>query len=133
MRIDTKSFAINDQQPECKFYTLSGQEDFYDEEGYPRSKNENNSFAKAVKNKPSKHITNTVCAYRYYIQTDPNNTIVDPVVLYTIERNKDSFINKVCKNTNSFTEVSQSVFNKYIKYLETQHSHWLTSAQREIR
>jgi hypothetical protein len=133
MKIDKDQFVLQKSVPESKFYTVSGSEDFLDEQGFPRTNSETNAFAKAIKNKPSKHIVNSACAYRFYIKTDPNNIIVDPVKLYTTEQPKSSFINKVCKNTSGFTEVSESVFNKYIQYLQTHQDQWLVSAQREIR
>jgi hypothetical protein len=134
MRVNLQEFNTKQTEPDTKFYTVNGSQDFYDDDGAPRLNTENTKvFAKAIKNKQSKHMNSTTYGYRFYIRTDPNKNIVDPVQLYTIEKPKASFIDKICKTESDFREVSESIFNKYINYLKTKSTQWLISAQREIR
>jgi hypothetical protein len=134
MQVNLQDFNIKQTDPDTKLYTVEGSQDFYDDDGAPRLYIETpKTFAKAIKNKQSKHMSNAVYGYRFYIKTDPNKNIVDPVKLHTIEKHKPSFIDKICKTESGFREVSESIFNKYINYLKTKSSQWLISAQREIK
>ena len=135
-------FKIRDNQEaqELKnmYYSLMGKEDFLDESGNPRLTLEDSpqTMAKALLNKPSKHMGSiTGLQYRYYIRTKQNNIIFDPVEILSNVKDKEthSFINNTCKGGVQFTEVTQSVFNQYITYLKTKNSRWLKSAQREIK
>jgi hypothetical protein len=138
MRIDRDSFVINhDNDFSPKFYTKIGLEDFMDDSGYPRCNLESNKnvYAKCTKDKKSKHFKDsTVRRYGYYIMTDPNKIIHNPIELHSIEpKIKKSFINQTCKSNLKFTEVSESVFNKYLNFLSTENIQWLNHAQREIK
>lgn len=128
---NTSSNAVS----ESRYYTLSDHQDFSDDNGYPRTYIENtNTFAKAVKNRPSKHITSSQNFYSFYIRTDPNNNILNPTKKYTIEPVvKKNFINRVCKSDIMFTQVSPQVFDYYINFLKTQSTQWLTLAQRSLK
>lgn len=141
MKIDGV-FNIRENQTSANlknmFYSLIGKEDFLDDKGNPRIETENSphTMAKALLNKPSKHINSTASLqYRYYIRTRQNNVIFDPVELLSKVKDKEnlSFINNVCKDGIQFTEVTPSIFNQYINYLKTKNSRWLRSAQREIK
>jgi len=135
MRIDTEDFRIKQNQQQSKFYTLLGQESFCDDEGFPRLEEENDqTFAKAVKGKVAKAFGTNNLSYRYYIKTDPNKNIFNPIETYSIKtKEKSSFINKVCKIEAIFSEVTESVFNQYINFLKTSNTKWLNSAQRELK
>jgi hypothetical protein len=127
-----------EQEHKNMYYCLIGKEDFLDESGNPRinSETHNDLMAKALLNKPSKHMGGNInLQYRYYIRTKQNNIIFDPVEILSTVKNKESFafINNVCKGGVQFTEVTQSVFNEYVTYLRTKNSRWLKSAQREIK
>lgn len=134
MRVDASQFVTSDKTYPIKLYTLSGSESFVDEDGFPRLDTENCMvFAKAIQNKPSKNFDNTNY-YRFYIKTNPNRIIHNPIETYSI-KNKDnmSFLNKVCKTETIFTEVPQSIFDQYINFLKTKNTRWLESAQRELK
>jgi hypothetical protein len=141
MKIDKESFIVNhkvNSSDSGKFYTKIGLEDYVDDLGYPRLKDENNEhvYAKCTKDRKSKHFkdTSVVNRYSFYIITDPSKTIYNPIKLHTIEPNiKKSFINQVCKSNLKFTEVSESIFNKYLNFLATENIQWLNHAQREIK
>jgi hypothetical protein len=138
MRIDRDSFVINHNNDlSSKFYTKIGLQDFIDDSGYPRSNEENSehTYAKCTKDKKSKHFNDSANnRYSYYIMTDPDKKIHNPIKLHTIEPNiKKSFINQTCKSNLKFTEVSEAIFIKYLNFLATENIQWLNHAQREIK
>lgn len=122
-------------QTESKYYTLQGYQEFCDNDGYFRTNSEDdNTYAKAIKNRPSKHMTNSQNFYSFYIRTDPNNNILNPTKKYSIEPVvKKNFINRVCKSDIRFTQVSPQIFDYYIKFLKTENLQWLNYAQRAIK
>lgn len=135
MRVDTEDFRIKQSQEQNKFYTLLGHESFCDDEGFPRSESENDqTFAKAIKSKVAKAFGSNNLSYRFYIKTDPNKNIINPIETHSIKtKEKSSFINKTCKIEAVFSEVTESIFNQYINFLKTSNTKWLNSAQRELK
>jgi hypothetical protein len=119
-----------------KFYTLLGLESFVDDLGFPRlNENDDNIFAKVIYNKPRKNINNNQQHPRFYIKTDPQKNIHNPIKLFSSPNHNTKsmpYINKVCKDPLKFTEVTESVFTKYINFLKTKNITWLTNAQRDI-
>ena len=134
MRVDPSEFLVTESSYSTKLYTLIGQETYIDDDGCPRVEIENNMvFAKVVQNKPSKTFNNGH-QYRFYIKTNPNKIIHNPVETYSLkEKDSHAFLNKVCKAETVFTEVTQSIFNQYINFLKTKSIRWLDSAQRELK
>lgn len=136
MRINKSEFVISQSNVESKYYTKKGYEDYLDENDFPRLKVESSqTFAKAVKEKPNKkfNIAKNL-SYSFYIKADPNKNLYNPIELHSIEpKIKSSFINKICKSELVFIQVPESVFNKYLNFLKTESTKWLSEAQREIR
>ena len=134
MKINLENFSTNQKMPDSYlFYTLQGDEDYIDDSGYPRlDKDGHKVFAKCIKNKPSKNFGGEL-QYRFYIKTDPNKIIINPIKKYSIEKSKSTFLNKTCKSEDIFTEVSESIFNQYMNFLKSKNTKWLNNAQREIR
>lgn len=120
---------------EIKYYTLLSNKDYVDDDGFPRLNVDSNKvFAKAIKEVKSKNILErSPSHFRYYVRIEPNKSLHDPLVKHTVTSNKHSFVDKVCKSENSFMEVNQSVFDKYINYLKTENNRWLTEAIREVK
>lgn len=123
---------------ETKLYTISGQEEYMDEEGYPRVSSTNQSaLAKAVENKLTKEFipnNNRVKRYKYYVKADPNRFLLNPLPNYTIgQKNNREFVNNVCKTGYDFLEVSRGVFYKYLSFLCTKNPQILNAIQREIK
>jgi len=136
MALNPTDFTLNHSVAETKYYTRIGDQDYLDDDGNPRVYVDNNLvYAKAVKDKRSKHFNGPEnMAYSYYVKTDPNKNLYDPTNLHSIEpKIKKSFLNKVCKSELVFSQVSESVFNKYLNFLKTENSQWLTTAQRELK
>lgn len=133
MKLDLSEFRTKSENADTKLYTLIGHEAFVDDDGFPRLSAENNhTFAKAIKNKPGKAF-NSDMQYRFYVKTDPNKKIVDPIERYSIKDTKSSFVDKICKTETVFSEVSEHIFNQYINFLKTKNTQWLQSAQRELK
>lgn len=141
MRVNKSQFVTNSGSSDTKekvnkYYVLQGIEDFLDDYGYPRSNDySDNVCAKAVADKPTKHFGDTRGKdYRYYIRMDADQELFNPVQILSSVKDKKSnhFINSVCKSTDSFKEVSPSIFNSYIEYLKSKDIRWLKDAQREL-
>jgi hypothetical protein len=131
-----QEFIIKQEKPVEKLYTKRGLEEFLDEEDYPRLiEFSDNVFAKAIQDKPSKNfVGKNHKQFSYYIKTDPNKKIYNPIDRYSIEpKVAKSFINSVCKSQLMFTEVSPSIFTKYINFLKTENIKLLQEIQREIK
>lgn len=136
MRINQTDFTTQQDNYETEYYTLMGLEDHLDSDGYPKlSKDDNKTYAKKVKSKKPKLVSDKNISFRFYIKTDPNNNIVNPIVLLS-DKNHDTRsndrLNKTCKQIEQYKEVSQSIFNQYLEFLKTKNSKWLNAAQREI-
>lgn len=121
---------------ETEYYTLNGFQDYLDDNGYPKAKTDDHqTYAKKVKSKKSKLVSDKNISFRFYIKTDPNNNIINPIVLFS-DKNHDkranTRLNKTCKQTEQYKEVSEYVFNQYLEFLKTKNSKWLNSAQREV-
>jgi hypothetical protein len=134
MKVDISEFHIKQETAENKLYTLIGNEEYLDEDGYPRSKIDNEQvMAKAIRNKLGKAM-NSNLQYRFYIKTDPNKKIYDPTQIYSIDKkNKSSFLNKICKTETIFSEVTENIFSRYIEFLKTKNHKILSSTQRELK
>lgn len=136
MKINQNDFLMEQTNYLSEYYTLIGLEDHLDDDGYPRLDQDNDKgYAKKVKNKKSKLVSDRNISFRFYIKTDPNNNIINPVLLHS-EKNYDlrsnSRLNKTCKEIEQYKEVTESIFNKYIEFLKSKNSKWLNAAQREL-
>ena len=127
--------TVSEIMRENKYYTISKSQDYVDDNGFPRSQNDSDKvYAKAVNEIISKNILDrTPSNFRFYVKIEPNRSLYDPLCRNSVVSNKPSFVDKVCKSENSFMEVNQSVFDKYINYLKTENSRWLVDAQREVK
>jgi hypothetical protein len=115
------------------YYTTSQYSEFIDSsEHYKRKQDDNKVFAKStisgystdIRDKTPKHT-------KYYIRTYPNKKLYDPFPLYSISDNKNSFVDRICKGDNSYKEVTESIFNMYLNYLQSENTQWYNKAQRE--
>lgn len=111
-----------DSENQELFYTLSGLEEFVDEEQFPRSTSEDNTFAKKIlrKNGTPKHM----------IRLASNGKLFNPVSIYGMEENK-TFLDRICRSNKKFKEVNTKVFDLYIKFLQSKNISWLNNAERE--
>lgn len=135
-----KDFIFNpntSSDNEEMLFVLKGYEQFLDDEGNPRTEDVNSPHiaAKCVKNKKSKHFQQNSYYYTFYIRSTPNDTLYNPVTIYSPIENKRQFdfIDKVCKDKWSFKEVSHSTFKKYVEFLKTKSLSWLKDAERDLK
>jgi hypothetical protein len=114
-----------------EYYTLKGQEDFLDEDGFPRINNPNSSkvYAKCIRNKLSKNF-NGNNRFRFYITSKANNKPYNPIQNKAIPEAYE-FVNSVCKGGIVFVEVNQTTFQKYIEFLKSKNTRWLLDIERE--
>lgn len=136
MRPKSSDFFVQKGEVESRFYSKKGDADYTDENNNPRLVVENSKVcAKATKDRLGKNIgQNPRVSFSYYIKTTPNKTLYNPIERYTIEPNmKGNFIDKICKQELVYTEVSESIFSKYLMFLQTENIKWLKEAQREIK
>jgi len=126
--------TVSEKMKDVKYYTTSGHHEFVDDDGFFRINDDSDKvFAKAVKEIKSKNILKrSPNYYKYYIKTQTDKSLLDPFGNHAIKNNRVAFLDKIRKTNSSFVEVNQSVFNKYINYLKTNHSQWLTEAKREL-
>lgn len=99
------------------FFTLIGKEDFKDENGQPRVKEEvsNKTFAKIVNNK------RMILCHR-------NGSFIDPIDAFdTINTTQ---MRQGLQQWN-FVTVSEEVFTSYLRFLKTMNHVWLRKAERE--
>jgi hypothetical protein len=130
-------FQINNSNIESCYYTLIGEEDFIDEDGYPRISSSESQLivAKKTNNKKHKNINVTNNYFSFYLLLSPNNIIFNPTKLYSPIKNKTQFhfIDDICKGSWSFKEVSQYTFDKYLTFLRTKNLAWYKDAQRDLK
>lgn len=121
-------------QSDSVYYTSLQYQDFLDEnENYCLTSESAKTFAKTTKSGYSKHIDNKNPKFnKYYVRISNDKKLYDPFPKYSVSDNRASFIDKVCKNNNSYKEVTESIFNMYLNYLRTENVQWYNKAQREL-
>lgn len=118
-------FSQDLDRPEAneEYYTLIGMEDFLDTNHLPRQKNSNdNTFAKKI--------TRDDGSIRYSIKLNSNGKFHNPVAMYQDNKNQ-TFLDRVCRSSDKFRNVSYKVFSLYTSFLKTKNIAWLNNAERE--
>jgi hypothetical protein len=111
------------QQSVVEYYTLSGNEDFFDDDQMPRLNTDSNRvYAK-------KTIRDNGTA-RYSIRLSLSNKLYDPTSQYGLDKTK-SFLDSTVRSENRFKNVGPKVFDMYLVFLKTKNASWLHNAQRE--
>lgn len=106
------------------YYTMSGMEDYIDENNHPRLKDpsDKNIFAKKI----LRH-NNSI---KYMIKLNAGGKLTNPASIYGFEKEK-TFLDKVCRSNSKFKEVNNKVFELYLKFLQSKNTSWLYNAERE--
>lgn len=111
----------DDSDTTTVFYTILGEDNVFDSDGYPVTTNESKAFAKKIyKNELS-----------YYIKIGPNGKIYNPIGMFS-EGGHNKFLAKLGKPEWKFTKVNHKVFDMYLNFLKTKNIAWLNTAQREL-
>lgn len=121
-----------------KYYTISGSEDYVDEDGFPRIEDADAKkvYAKCILAKKPRSITTNSnlgvdkMGYKFYIAINEARTAYDPT---DPNQPKANFIQTVCKNKNKFLEVNQYVFAKYVNFLKSPNKRWISEINRDIK
>lgn len=103
---------------EC-YYTLFGNHDFIDDEGYPRGDYDNRKI-----------LAKTVCENgktEHYIMIGEDGHLANPMkALMTVSPKARLGIKE------DYVKCSESMFNNYIQFLKTKNQAWYTQARREV-
>lgn len=106
-----------------EFYTMTGQQDYFDEDNNPRLKKDNEkTLAKKLftdKDKP-----------RYLVKINTDGKFHDPFNMHSKPKLQSNFLDRTCKES-KFKAVTNKVFSMYIKFLQTKNVSWLYNANRE--
>lgn len=111
------------KEPTVEYYTVSGNEDFFDNDQLPRLKTDNDM----VYAKKTIRDDNTI---RYSIRLSLSNKLYDPTSSLGLDKTR-SFLDSTVRNENRFKNVSPKVFELYVNFLKTKNVSWLHNAQRE--
>lgn len=111
------------QEASVEYYTISGNEDFFDNNQMPR-KNVDSDKVYAKKNIRDNGST------RYSVRLSLSNKLYDPTSQYGLDKTK-SFLDSTVRQENRFKNVSPKVFDMYLIFLKTKNISWLHNAQRE--
>jgi hypothetical protein len=106
-----------------EYYTLSGNQDFFDQNELPRLSSESDKvYAKKVVREDN--------SIRYCIRLSLSNKLYDPTSTYGLDKTK-SFLDNTVRSEDRFKNVSHKVFDLYTTFLKTKNTSWLYNAQRE--
>lgn len=134
--MNTSIFNTGFVSSESQFFCLKGQEDFIDENGFARTNEDSDRVsAKIIQNKKPKHFNAANNYLSYYIKTNPNMNLFNPIELLcpVKDKTKYNFINEKCKDGWFFKQVTKQIFDKYIIFLNTKSLSWLKAAERDLR
>jgi len=117
------SQTIDKPQTNEEYFTLIGMEDFVDTNNLPRQKTSNDqTFAKKI--------TRDDGSIRYSIKLNTNGKFHNPIAMYQDNKNQ-TFLDRVCRSSDKFRNVSYKVFILYTNFLKTKNIAWLNNAERE--
>jgi hypothetical protein len=106
-----------------EYYTLSGNQDFDDDNQMPRTK----AMSDLVYAKKS---TNSEGLSRYFIRLSLSNKLYDPTSPYGLDKTK-SFLDNTVRDADRFKAVNTKTFNLYLNFLKTKNTSYLHNAERE--
>jgi hypothetical protein len=113
-----KTIDISSQE----FYCLDEHKDFTDDDGYYRAfKEDSNTLARKITKE-----NNTI----YQIKISSNKQLFNPFSKFDREKSY-SFLDNVVRPTDKFINVNQTVFDYYLRFINTQNTAWLNKAERE--
>ena len=106
-----------------KTYTVTGKQDFFDKEEFPRLENEESvdAYAKsiALKNRT-----------KYFVKRGRYGRLYNPFGMYS-EGTASKQLKHAGRPEWNFRESSKKVFFFYLNFLKTKNTAWLNNAERE--
>lgn len=112
----------DETSPSFTYYTILGQQDQVNEEGFPVVFKKNSALAY------TKTINDEI---QYFLKIGTYGKIYNPMGLYS-EGKSNKFMAKIGKNEYNFTRVNQKVFDMYLNFLKSKNIAWLNNAEREL-
>lgn len=118
-----KTDTITNSCVSDQYYTISGDQDYYDDNNNPRLTTDTvKTLAKITftdKNKP-----------RYLIKVNTDGRFHNPLNIVSKQKMASNFLDRKCREP-KFRSVSNSVFNMYLNFLKSKNLSWLYNADRE--
>jgi PBP1b-binding outer membrane lipoprotein LpoB len=108
---------------EDRFYTVLGEQEFIDSDGYSRATlDSNNIYAKAI---------NAEGGTQYFVKCNRYGKLFNPSGMFT-EGNHKRFNKMIGANEFNFKRVNLRIFELYTSFLKTRNIAWLNNAEREM-
>lgn len=134
MKIDINDFSIKHKSADAYYFTIENHGEFKDDDdNFQTLKETDQTYAKKIKNKLSRNMSDPD-HFAFFIKSAPNKKLVDPFEVHSSVKDKQlySSVNKVCKTTDAFIEVPETIFNQYVTFLKTNNRKLFMKTQREV-
>jgi hypothetical protein len=122
---NAKTVSLNEEVKEetNHFFTIFGEHDFIDEDGYPKtSEKSKHIYAKKMKQNGK---TN------FFVKASKQGKLYNPIGMFSEGNHKR--INKLTgSNEYNFKRVNLRIFELYISFLKSRNLAWLNNAEREM-
>lgn len=115
--------TIKKSTSDIKYYTLDGEQDFFDDQQMPRLKTESEKVY-------AKQIIGSNGNIRYSIRLSLSNKLYDPTSPYGLDKTK-SFLDNTVRSPDRFKSVNYKTFDLYTGFLKTKNKSYLYNAERE--
>ena len=105
-------------------FTVKGKEDYYDDDGYPIVKDENDIRCHAK-------IVQTGTGLRYFVKTGKTGRLYNPIGLFD-ENQQNKQMRHAARPQWKMQQTKKKVFEYYLEFLKTKNPSWLHNAEREV-
>lgn len=119
----TLDHKVHKNQQSELYFTVSGKEDYTDDDGMPRVSDAKNKHIYAKK------IHRDDGSIRYSVKLSTNGKLYNPISMYS-QDDSPKFLERVCRE-DRFKNVSYKIFDMYLNFLRTKNPAWLYNAERE--
>jgi hypothetical protein len=115
--------TVGSSAGEDEFYTVLGQQEFTDSNGYSRvTEKSDHIYAKAI---------NAEGETKYFVKCNRYGKLFNPSGMFT-EGNHKRFNKMIGSNEFNFKRVNLRIFELYTSFLKTRNVAWLNNAEREM-
>lgn len=115
--------GTNETKTEEKLYTSKSYAEYIDDDGNPRTNNEEAALAQVRKRADG--------SYRYMIKLNAQSKPFNALSIYG-EDSPSKFLDTVCRQQHKFKTVNLNVFEMYLQFLKTENLSWLHYVEREM-
>lgn len=130
--IDEKKASNKEVRSEAQVvtYTVTGKQDFLDEEGFPRlsdtadkkAEERHEAYAKILPDKGKQ---------KFFAKIGRHGRLYNPIGMYS-EGTSARHVKHAGRPEWEFREITRKVFNYYIQFLKTKNTAWLNNAERQM-